>query len=94
MQFLLFLKTLLNWVQLFWYSYLTSRSFGSGNLDKLPNLVEDIVQTSINTGPKGAIRLAQGIQAFVAVGGEWLADVSQVVSFFYSFFFGEYEKLA
>ncbi len=49
------------------------------SIDKLPNLVEDIIQTSINTGPRGAIRLAQGIQAVVAVGGEWLADVAQVL---------------
>ncbi|XVF00387.1 hypothetical protein REPUB_Repub03eG0281200 [Reevesia pubescens] len=47
------------------------------SIDNLPKLVEDIVQTSISTGPRGAIRLAQGIQAFVGVGGEWLADVSR-----------------
>ncbi|GAV67778.1 ABC1 domain-containing protein [Cephalotus follicularis] len=47
------------------------------SIDNLPNLVEDIVQTSINTGPRGALRLAQGIQAFLGVGGEWLADVSK-----------------
>lgn len=40
--------------------------------------MEDIIQTSINTGPRGAIRLAQGVQAFLGVGGEWLADVSKV----------------
>ncbi|CAL5343770.1 unnamed protein product [Camellia sinensis] len=43
----------------------------------LPKLVEDIVQTSINTGPRGALRLAQGIQAVIGVGSEWLADVSK-----------------
>lgn len=48
------------------------------SIDNLPKLVEDIVQTSINTGPRGALRLVQGIQAFVGVGGEWLADVSKV----------------
>ncbi|XP_059459147.1 uncharacterized aarF domain-containing protein kinase At5g05200, chloroplastic [Corylus avellana] len=47
------------------------------SLERLPKLVEDIVQTSVNTGPRGAIRLAQGIQAFIGVGGEWLADVSK-----------------
>lgn len=36
------------------------------------------MQTSINTGPRGPIRLAQGIQAFIGVGREWLADVTQV----------------
>ncbi|XP_062143595.1 uncharacterized aarF domain-containing protein kinase At5g05200, chloroplastic-like [Alnus glutinosa] len=47
------------------------------SLERLPKLVEDIVQTSVNTGPRGAIRLAQGLQAFIGVGGEWLADVSK-----------------
>ncbi|TXG49958.1 hypothetical protein EZV62_025833 [Acer yangbiense] len=50
------------------------------SIENLPKLVEDIVQTSINTGPRGALRLAQGIQAFVGVGGEWLADVSKSTS--------------
>ncbi|OAY46416.1 uncharacterized aarF domain-containing protein kinase At5g05200, chloroplastic [Manihot esculenta] len=47
------------------------------SIENLPKLVEDIIQTSINTGPRGAIRLAQGVQAFLGVGGEWLADVSK-----------------
>ncbi|KAK6228784.1 ABC1 atypical kinase-like domain - like 6 [Theobroma cacao] len=47
------------------------------SIENLPQLVEDIVRTSISTGPRGALRLAQGIQAFVGVGGEWLADVSR-----------------
>lgn len=46
-------------------------------IQNLPRLVEDIVQTSINTGPRGALRLAQGVQAVVGVGSEWLADVSK-----------------
>lgn len=41
--------------------------------------MEDIVQTSINTGPRGALRLAQGIQAVIGVGSEWLADASKVI---------------
>ncbi|KAK8949992.1 hypothetical protein KSP40_PGU009212 [Platanthera guangdongensis] len=45
--------------------------------NNLPKLVEDIVQTSINTGPRGATRLAQGIQAVIGVGGEWLNDLSK-----------------
>ncbi|OVA17308.1 UbiB domain [Macleaya cordata] len=49
-------------------------------IENLPKLVEDIVQTSLNTGPRGAIRLAQGIQAVLGVGGEWLADVSKTVN--------------
>lgn len=45
-----------------------------------PKLMEDIVQTSINTGPRGAIRLAQGIQAVIGVGSEWLTDVSKATN--------------
>ncbi|KAK4798940.1 hypothetical protein SAY86_024305 [Trapa natans] len=56
---------------------LFSSSRFQDSLQKLPKLVEDIVQTSINTGPRGAIRLAQGVQAVVGVGGEWLSDVSK-----------------
>lgn len=48
------------------------------SMEKLPKLVEDIIQTSINTGPRGALRLVQGIQAVVGVGGEWLTDLSKV----------------
>ncbi|XP_028052695.1 uncharacterized aarF domain-containing protein kinase At5g05200, chloroplastic isoform X2 [Camellia sinensis] len=50
------------------------------NMANLPKLVEDIVQTSINTGPRGALRLAQGIQAVIGVGSEWLADVSKFIA--------------
>ncbi|KAL3650361.1 hypothetical protein CASFOL_006764 [Castilleja foliolosa] len=49
-------------------------------IQNLPKLVEDIVQTSINTGPRGALRLAQGIQAVVGVGSEWLADASKTAN--------------
>ncbi|KAF5177514.1 Abc1 family protein [Thalictrum thalictroides] len=47
------------------------------SIDNLPNLVEDIFQTTLNTGPRGAVRLAQGIQAVIGVGGEWLTDLSK-----------------
>ncbi|KAC9300721.1 hypothetical protein E3N88_46021 [Mikania micrantha] len=50
------------------------------SVENLPKLVEDIVQTSINTGPRGALRLAQGIQAVIGVGGEWLAELSQFIA--------------
>ncbi|XP_058110684.1 uncharacterized aarF domain-containing protein kinase At5g05200, chloroplastic isoform X2 [Magnolia sinica] len=50
------------------------------SIGNLPKLVEDIVRTSINTGPRGALRLAQGIQAVIGVGGEWLADVSKIAN--------------
>ncbi|CAL0317825.1 unnamed protein product [Lupinus luteus] len=46
-------------------------------IENFPKLVEDIVQTSINTGPRGVLRLAQGLQAFIGVGQEWLNDVSK-----------------
>ncbi|KAH1095205.1 hypothetical protein GLYMA_14G186700v4 [Glycine max] len=51
-------------------------------MEKLPNLVEDIVQTSLNTGPRGVLRLAQGVQAFLGVGQEWLTDVSKSANSF------------
>ncbi|PWA98310.1 protein kinase superfamily protein [Artemisia annua] len=47
------------------------------SIENLPKLVEDIVQTSINTGPRGALRLAQGVQAVIGVGSEWLTEFSQ-----------------
>lgn len=50
----------------------------SDSIEKLPKLVEDIVQTSADTGPRGVLRLAQGVQAFIGVGQEWLNDVSKV----------------
>ncbi|KAG0468035.1 hypothetical protein HPP92_017363 [Vanilla planifolia] len=50
------------------------------SFDNLPKLVGDIVQTSINTGPRGALRLAQGIQVVIGVGGEWLNDLSKVAN--------------
>lgn len=49
-------------------------------VENLPGLLEDIVQTSISTGPRGALRLAQGVQAIIGVGSEWLADVSKLTS--------------
>ncbi|KAG8390185.1 hypothetical protein BUALT_Bualt01G0057300 [Buddleja alternifolia] len=50
------------------------------SINNLPKLVEDIVQTSINTGPRGALRLVQGIQAVIGVGSEWLADASKTAN--------------
>ncbi|XP_004490510.1 uncharacterized aarF domain-containing protein kinase At5g05200, chloroplastic [Cicer arietinum] len=54
----------------------SSRRF-QDSIEKLPKLVEDIVQTSVDTGPRGVLRLAQGVQAFIGVGQEWLTDVSK-----------------
>ncbi|KAL5128903.1 putative aarF domain-containing protein kinase, chloroplastic [Glycine soja] len=59
----------------------SSRRF-QDSMEKLPNLVEDIVQTSLNTGPRGVLRLAQGVQAFLGVGQEWLTDVSKSANSF------------
>ncbi|KAL8535390.1 hypothetical protein ACS0TY_011149 [Phlomoides rotata] len=50
------------------------------SIQNLPKLLEDIVQTSINTGPRGALRLAQGIQTVIGVGSEWVADASKAAS--------------
>ncbi|KAK4489344.1 hypothetical protein RD792_005151 [Penstemon davidsonii] len=50
------------------------------SIENLPKLVEDIVQTSINTGPRGALRLVQGIQAVIGVGSEWLSDASKTAN--------------
>ncbi|XP_073305605.1 uncharacterized aarF domain-containing protein kinase At5g05200, chloroplastic isoform X2 [Primulina huaijiensis] len=61
-------------MELVWFRLTTDR------IEKFPKLVEDIVQTSINTGPRGALRLAQGIQAVIGVGSEWLADASKVAN--------------
>ncbi|RDX63984.1 putative aarF domain-containing protein kinase, chloroplastic [Mucuna pruriens] len=54
----------------------SSRRF-QDSMEKLPKLVEDIVQTSLDTGPRGVLRLAQGVQAFIGVGQEWLTDASK-----------------
>lgn len=41
-------------------------------LKELNKLLEDVAKTAVSTGPRGAIRLAQGIEAVVTVGGEYL----------------------
>lgn len=51
-------------------------------LKKLSELVEDIVRTTIDTGPRGAIRFAQGIEAVVTVGGEWAVEQLRVIFLF------------
>ncbi|MCO5550866.1 hypothetical protein L7F22_004360 [Adiantum nelumboides] len=43
-------------------------------LKKLSELVEDVVRTAVDTGPRGAIRFAQGIEAVANVGGGWALD--------------------
>lgn len=63
----------------------------SDSIEDLPKLVEDIVQTSLSTGPRGALRMVQGIQAFIGVGGEWLSDVSKVTGTI-TLIVGEHQK--
>jgi aarF domain-containing kinase len=41
----------------------------------LNKLLEDVARTAISTGPRGAIRLAQGIEAVVSVGSEYLLQL-------------------
>jgi hypothetical protein len=53
-------------------------SLYADRVGELPKLVEDLLQTSISTGPQGAFRIEQGIQAVLGVGGEWLNDLSKV----------------
>ncbi|XP_042066784.1 uncharacterized aarF domain-containing protein kinase At5g05200, chloroplastic-like isoform X1 [Salvia splendens] len=63
--------------------YAQSQDFSTrlqDSMQNLPKLLEDIVQTSINTGPRGALRLAQGIQAVIGVGSEWVADASKAAN--------------
>ncbi|CAK9875100.1 unnamed protein product [Sphagnum jensenii] len=42
---------------------------------ELNKLLEDVARTAISTGPRGAIRLAQGIEAVVSVGSEYLLQL-------------------
>lgn len=44
---------------------------------KFSELIQDVIRTTVDTGPKGAFRLAQGIEAVVTVGGEWLIEQSK-----------------
>ncbi|KAI5057656.1 hypothetical protein GOP47_0027671 [Adiantum capillus-veneris] len=51
-----------------------SPKYREDRLKKLSELVEEVVRTAVDTGPRGAIRFAQGIEAVVNVGGEWALD--------------------
>ncbi|KAJ7536640.1 hypothetical protein O6H91_12G076000 [Diphasiastrum complanatum] len=46
-------------------------------LQKFNELVKEVVETAINTGPRGAFRLYQGIEAAASVGAEWLIELSR-----------------
>lgn len=52
-------------------------------LKELNKLLEDVAKTAVSTGPRGAIRLAQGIEAVVTVGGEYLFQLLTVSRFLY-----------
>ena len=47
-------------------------------LKELNRLLEDVAKIAVSTGPRGAIRFAQGIEAFVTVGGEYLFQLLRV----------------
>lgn len=59
----------------------TSQSSRSSNTEerqrKFVELVEEIGQLAVQTGPGGAVRLVQGIQAVASVGSEWLLEQIQ-----------------
>uniref|UniRef100_A0ACD5W434 Uncharacterized protein n=1 Tax=Avena sativa TaxID=4498 RepID=A0ACD5W434_AVESA len=60
-----------------------AQDFSSSVQDRageFPKLVEDLLQTSISTGPRGAFRMVQGIQTILGVGGEWLNDFSKTAN--------------
>jgi aarF domain-containing kinase len=47
-------------------------------LTELNGLLQEIARTAVSTGPRGATRFAQGIEALVSIGGEYLAKQIQV----------------
>ena len=53
-------------------------------LKELSRLLEDVAKTAVSTGPRGAIRIAQGIEAVVTVGGEYLFQLLSVSRFLYN----------
>eukprot|EP00252_Welwitschia_mirabilis_P008282 TRINITY_DN2003_c0_g1_i1.p1 TRINITY_DN2003_c0_g1~~TRINITY_DN2003_c0_g1_i1.p1 ORF type:complete len:537 (+),score=90.07 TRINITY_DN2003_c0_g1_i1:138-1748(+) len=46
-------------------------------INKLPKLVGDVFQASISTGPRGLMRLTQGIQTTMIIGSEFLLEMSK-----------------
>ncbi|KAG6552480.1 hypothetical protein Mapa_005900 [Marchantia paleacea] len=49
----------------------------SERLAKLNELLVEVAKTAANTGPRGAVRLAQGLEAVATVGAEWLLQQTQ-----------------
>lgn len=43
---------------------------------KLNELLREVGELAIATGPRGAVRLLQGVQAVAAVGAEWVREQS------------------
>jgi hypothetical protein len=62
----------------FWVFFFLLVCFATERLKELNKLLEDVARTAISTGPRGAIRLAQGIEAVVSVGGEYLLQLYRV----------------
>ncbi|KAL3678285.1 hypothetical protein R1sor_021241 [Riccia sorocarpa] len=46
-------------------------------LAKLNELLAEVAKTAASTGPRGAVRLAQGIEAVASIGAEWLLQQTQ-----------------
>lgn len=67
-----------SWIQLIkWYPVLPV----TDRLKELNKLLEDVAKIAVSTGPRGAVRFAQGIEAFVTVGGEYLFQLLTVSHF-------------
>jgi len=49
----------------------TDSARSAERLKELNKLIEDVARIAVSTGPRGAVRFAQGIEAFVTVGGEY-----------------------
>lgn len=46
---------------------------------QLVSLLDDLLRTAVSTGPRGATRFLQGVQAVAAVGSDWLLQQLQAV---------------
>ncbi|CAI5483201.1 unnamed protein product [Closterium sp. Yama58-4] len=55
------------------------QEFARERAQQLVRLMEDIVGVAVKTGPRGATRFVQGVQAVAAVGSDWLLQQIQAV---------------
>ncbi|GJP71809.1 hypothetical protein CLOP_g2600 [Closterium sp. NIES-67] len=55
------------------------QEFARERAQQLVRLMEDIVGVAVKTGPRGATRFVQGVQAVAAVGSDWLLQQLQAV---------------